>query len=617
MLALVSPPGCRRYLNSIFQQLFELASCCEITVQVNSINILRRLFEDSSLARDVSPYISQGFAICIKKLNHSDWAVRNGSLMMFSALVSRIFGCKKYHNERHAINKVTGKEFFRRFPLMYQELQAELEASLQSDDINTLFPILTLLSRLAPSGLETEGSEFNLNFFVPKVMLCSRSKMWKIREMSAEAMASLIREDAADGHVQTLIKLVGKTLKDVQRDENELHGLLLQIHIFASLYSSQLPSMEPFQIQGIVHAICERGSSNYNLALAFKISELVVPNFSITFRDFVGREWCGYGNELVKKSLLMPFLRGASSSEILNHLQRKDHDCSQAILDVLASEHFPTERVPSIADLSRNQSICKTIQLFPILAQHDMPCPASIFTGINIDEISAENKSPYIIALSRQFGNPELRNLFIKIFREWSHPNSLLDVRKACLKSLQSIVQDLVAKNISLDKDLVSVFVVSILHLVQDDDEDLRQAAAGIVSGYMLGENRSPQSAFEDCLSVLPLKCIDASAACIDTLMDELQCYFEKTFACKHSSKQVYFQEEEPNMFKDKLFEGVLVIKTMQAINIHRDSKLHESNVRIFFLKFQSICTRVFPFYVGHRGIDELTSGFKEKSGHL
>ena len=55
--------------------------------------------------------------------------VRSSSTLLFSALVSRVFGAKRVQDEHSAENKMTSREFFTRFPTLYDFLLEQLKSS--------------------------------------------------------------------------------------------------------------------------------------------------------------------------------------------------------------------------------------------------------------------------------------------------------------------------------------------------------------------------------------------------------------------------------------------------------------------------------------------------------
>ncbi|RIA98284.1 putative death-receptor fusion protein [Glomus cerebriforme] len=201
--------------------------------QVHAFNILRTIFMDAKLGTDVLPYVSDGFILAIKGFSSPSWAVRNCSVMLFSTLLQRTFGTKKTKDEHHSINKLTGREFFSRFPQLYPFLLDELKIAVdqlikstkvfQSTVHPGLYPVLTLLSRLHPSLMDGSSSVLTMKPFVSLVLSCTYSPIYKTREMAARAIVPLI---SSNDLIVTCTKLINEG--DLS-NQNELHGKLVQV----------------------------------------------------------------------------------------------------------------------------------------------------------------------------------------------------------------------------------------------------------------------------------------------------------------------------------------------------------------------------------------------------
>jgi hypothetical protein len=118
---------------------------------------------------------------------YNSWAIRNCSVMLFSTLLQRTFGTKKIKDEHSTVNTLTGREFFVRFPDLHPYLLKELENAmhqLSKNDMGVhpgLFPILTLLSRMQPTKADGDEEKNVLSPFVPLVMPCAASAIYKVR----------------------------------------------------------------------------------------------------------------------------------------------------------------------------------------------------------------------------------------------------------------------------------------------------------------------------------------------------------------------------------------------------------------------------------------------------
>ncbi|XP_010784525.1 thyroid adenoma-associated protein homolog [Notothenia coriiceps] len=97
--------------------------------QVHALNILRALYRDTRLGENIIPFVSDGMQAAVLGFTSPVWAVRNSSTLLFSTLITRIFGVKKGKDEHSKKNRMTGREFFTRFPALYPFLLTQLEAA--------------------------------------------------------------------------------------------------------------------------------------------------------------------------------------------------------------------------------------------------------------------------------------------------------------------------------------------------------------------------------------------------------------------------------------------------------------------------------------------------------
>ncbi|KAG0183361.1 hypothetical protein DFQ28_008852 [Apophysomyces sp. BC1034] len=242
----------KELLDRAMKKLFELSSTeppadsdQKIDLpQVHAYNILRTIFMDSKLGSSVLEYASDGFSLAISGFSSSSWAIRNCSVMLFSTLLQRTFGTKKTRDEHSNVNKLTGREFFTRYPHLHPYLLKELDAAVKQLLANSmaasvhpgLYPILTLLSRLHPSGMDGIDKVNAMAPFVPLVSKCAASSIFKTKEMTARALVPLV---SSTDLVPTVVQLL--TLHE-QLTQNEIHGRLLQVQFLlrGHLYQSSL-----------------------------------------------------------------------------------------------------------------------------------------------------------------------------------------------------------------------------------------------------------------------------------------------------------------------------------------------------------------------------------------
>nr|XP_015799588.2 thyroid adenoma-associated protein [Nothobranchius furzeri] len=244
--------------------------------QVHALNILRALYRDTRLGENVIPFVADGMQAAVLGFTSPVWAVRNSSTLLFSTLITRIFGVKRGKDEQSKKNRMTGREFFTRFPALYPFLLNQLEqaaATVESDSGRvklhpSLFLLLLVLSRLYPSPMDGSSSPLGLAPFIPFIMRCSRSAVCRTREMAARALVPFVLVTQVASVVLSLLQeLPAEPGPQVQH--NQVHGTLLQVLFL--LQSFQTESHRPLPTgSGIAEALHQR------MWLASRLNKCVV-----------------------------------------------------------------------------------------------------------------------------------------------------------------------------------------------------------------------------------------------------------------------------------------------------------------------------------------------------
>ncbi|KAH6923738.1 hypothetical protein HPB50_005805 [Hyalomma asiaticum] len=246
---LVSEPEVRSLatFHRAIRELLVLATMdteASVEPKVHAMNVLRALFREARLGDAVMPYAADGIQVAIIGFGSKIWAVRNAATLLFSTLMTRIFGVNRSREETQRKNCLTGHVFFLRFPPLFRFLLQELSKSAAySRDLalaSNAFPVLLLLARLFPSVVE--GS-FRLEDFVPHVARCARSPVWKVRALAARALVPLV---APSARRTFLLQLISSLPGNADRciSHNAVHGTLLQdeqvLRVKGSLFGRRL-----------------------------------------------------------------------------------------------------------------------------------------------------------------------------------------------------------------------------------------------------------------------------------------------------------------------------------------------------------------------------------------
>ncbi|KAM4043647.1 LOW QUALITY PROTEIN: tRNA (32-2'-O)-methyltransferase regulator THADA [Anomaloglossus baeobatrachus] len=223
-------------LISLAMPLSDLSGNSSTIPQVHALNILRAVFRDTRLGENVIPYVGEGTQAAILGFTSPVWAVRNSSTLLFSTLITRIFGVKRGKDERSKKNRMTGREFFSRFPTLYPFLLEQLELVANTVDSQTgelklhpsLYLLLLILSKLYPSPMDGTYSALSMAPFIPFIMRCGHSPVHRSREMAARALVPFLMVQDIPQTAANLLRSLPDCSIGVVR-QNHIHGVLLQV----------------------------------------------------------------------------------------------------------------------------------------------------------------------------------------------------------------------------------------------------------------------------------------------------------------------------------------------------------------------------------------------------
>ncbi|KAJ3334066.1 hypothetical protein HDU76_011590 [Blyttiomyces sp. JEL0837] len=232
----VPSPSRRLLLSQTMQKMFELAKQETLSdtitnldlPQVHAYNIIRQLIQEGTLSEIMHEYICDAFILCLNGFKSSVFPIRNCATMLFSTLKTR--------DDEDGVNTVTGREFFTRYPQLHPFLLSQLKDALiniHGDEKTispTLFPVLTILSRLKPYSAEGLSTHLGLGVYRPLVQQSAVSPIYKVRILAGRALASLIAPSEAMEFTANLAKATDF------RTQNHLHGTLVQIHSILKLH---------------------------------------------------------------------------------------------------------------------------------------------------------------------------------------------------------------------------------------------------------------------------------------------------------------------------------------------------------------------------------------------
>ncbi|GMM31052.1 tRNA methylation protein [Martiniozyma asiatica (nom. inval.)] len=183
--------------------------------QVNAFNCIKVLFIDSQLSDESVFYVDRALSLSLNAMGSPIWSLRNCAVMLFTALQNRLFNSKKVKNDQ--LPSYPARIFFNKFKTVRNVFYETLKNVNSKSDLEMIFPILTIMSRLEPTPEYT-----GLDDFKPLIREFLGSKIWKVREMAARSFPSVIssREE---------FKACFESFSDIEwgQDWNFIHGGLL------------------------------------------------------------------------------------------------------------------------------------------------------------------------------------------------------------------------------------------------------------------------------------------------------------------------------------------------------------------------------------------------------
>ena len=213
----------RPKLKIAFEKLFELMSSdvkehqdkLDLP-QINAFNCVKVLFIEPSLADHCHPYTATAMEFSFKYFTSDIWALRNCSMMLFTAIQNRVFGKSR--------KSIGARLFFTRYSGLKEAMLVILKRSTQMNDgvgdqergFESIFLVLNMLICLSPTPGYGE-----LDAIIDEIHKFLGNPNWRVRDVSARVLTRL----TPDMQPIALEKIESVNLND----QNRLHGYLLTI----------------------------------------------------------------------------------------------------------------------------------------------------------------------------------------------------------------------------------------------------------------------------------------------------------------------------------------------------------------------------------------------------
>ena len=416
--------------------------------QVHAFNCIKTLFIESQLATSVAPYIYEGLELALSTFSSKIWSVRNCSIMLFTALQNRLFGRKK----------MSARVFFSRFKGIREILIKILKSSIAEGNLETLFPVLTILSKL-----EANPGYDGLDEFKPLLRVCFATKYWKIREAAARAMPALI----TDPNQEAVSLLETCSIKN----QNKMHGHLLAIKSL-NVYSEELVKQLYLRFdEFFIHNKCYSTSMIYVQLLSAACKEF--PNEDIIERT---RIWFLENNSLYEidgsRHLLMKEVFKFISSndvDLLNQgLKSPFFEVQLEAIDFCAKSKAQLLALSEIA----NDDDCWTYvrsKAIPLVEDYSTH---KIFEFVEKQDVYGEDikrsSLELLGSIAAKSNNCQIYESWYKLAVKSADDNEPYQIRLSALKSVLRF----------LNERTTSDVLWLLYNFLSDDDDEIRELAS-------------------------------------------------------------------------------------------------------------------------------------------
>lgn len=198
---------------------------------VHTLNILRQIFRDTTLANDVIKFIPKGYSTCFQAFHSPNWSVRNSAMMLFVSLMNRTFGVRHDVDEYAACNLMDVRILHSRCPSIIPQITQECNASLDlltkcSARYQVEFALYPLLSFIQRIRFSFAGERKHAEFYNAVTVFCLRSldnDIMKVRKMTARLIGNICTSPL-------ILDLTMRWIYSINVQEiscNQLHGYLL------------------------------------------------------------------------------------------------------------------------------------------------------------------------------------------------------------------------------------------------------------------------------------------------------------------------------------------------------------------------------------------------------
>lgn len=556
--------------------------------QVHAFNCIKTLFIESELSSYSAALVDRSLELAITSFSNEVWAIRNCAVMLYSALQARVFPVKTE-------NRISARVFFTKFKnvrSMLLNYVQFLEGT--SKSVETVYPVLALLTRL-----EGVNGYTGLDEFLPLVMECLHSKVWKIRELAARTLGSMIPREQALEFGMRLLSEASIT------NQNYLHGVcfaLVELRRvmepnpkFVSLLESRFselyfenPSPDTrLAFFRVLIGYCDPESAGLKTIFGQLSDETPVTGLRSSERML--------RNDIVEYYL--DYVVGQKDkfviADVLNFLFDSSYEVQLTAIGFLDRQYKKLDATDSEKlcdslwklfkesdwDIIRGPAIRLFSKVFVVQDAQVEEYWLALFNSIREDstEEITEAALQSLGVLTAQLGDTKRYTQWKERLMELSDETRPTSTRAAALESLISFLQ----VRADLDSSAVQLRLCEFL---SDDDPDIRERAAEFASDYLAIGKATCVYAEDKLVEIMLHRPHTPLMLFIDTLLTKQS--FEKQLNQSLRVDSLLFTLEKQNLFRNELAWIDLVAERLGAISPSEEIIEHVEKWALAGLKY-------------------------------
>lgn len=541
--------------------------------QVHAFNCIKHLYLDSVLFPYARRYLEDVLELSLRSINSPEWSIKNAALMLFSAIINRVFGTNMVNNQPSRMDLPELSDMFPSFEGTVREFLMDFDVSVES-----ALCILTILERTEMDVTDEYG--LLLVNLVQDYYL--EHKKWKLRKMAARVVPNMLDLMETD-------ELFNIFPEEAQwYNANNFHGFLLLLKDISSR------SNYDDRVEVLSHAFdMQLKGQRWQLFSAFLDLIPVIPKYMATqlgnffCHHIVQRSKYPHGAKHTTLAKLLRLLHAYHESEgelgnaedvILLGLSDEAYELQQLAIECCRShQKLSPDLIQALQDVITNPLTWTLVRVDAMKLLVDN----GIFTQVNVPDIEWSYELQVLCLVSQE--KPGAREL-----QKVLHPSQEEDSRLLCVDSISRAISN--AENSVYVDDLT---VLLLLSCRGESRAVRRRAADTLCQIFNLSKDYSTSYIFKKAIEAHgPFDVLEGSI-----LHDFLYLYKEDF--------EEFAKKEEFDLDRDDLYMNEVRLHRELSSVVSKDNLQHDTDSLLQLIE-QKSCLKAWEYdYLFDTGLNK------------